>query len=87
MSPEGIHARATCIALKNCIPELLKSCYGALALNSISHFLYTRPYSFWLARIEFCNLLAVIDWKYVAMLESISIDSSNFQVISSISIL
>ena len=79
-SYDGIHAKASYLALKNCIPELLLSCYGTLVLDTLSQFLYMRHHSFWLARIEFCNLLTVIDWKYVAILERGCTDPRNFQV-------
>ena len=79
MSTDGIYVKASCLALKNCIPELLQSCFGALVLNTLSEYLYVRHHPFWLARVELCNLLSVINWQSVAILERNCIDSY-FQV-------
>ena len=69
-SPNGFLVRASCIAMKNCLPELILYCYGSALLNIVIQFLDVRNHSFWLVRVELCNLLSVIDWGYLALLSS-----------------
>ena len=69
-SPNGFLARASCIALKQCLPELILYCYGSPLLNYVIQFLDVKYHSFWLVRIELCNLLAVIDWGYLSQLST-----------------
>ena len=69
-SPNGFLVRASLIALKNCLPELVEYCFGSPLLHIVMQFLDVRNHSFWLVRVELCNLLSVIEWGCLAQLST-----------------
>ncbi|KAI6659681.1 hypothetical protein LOD99_14605 [Oopsacas minuta] len=80
-STDAMAVRASCLAMKCCLPELLHYCYSGLVVQAIKEYMNVRFHSFWLVRVELCSLLSVINWSGLAMLEATSTNNCSLQVL------